>query len=70
MAVLTEQTKEESLMMLWLKDQRQRVMYRLEAGKERNGSRKTQTLMTVTETKQWMWEWGRGDGCWAYHTFP
>lgn len=44
-------------MMLWLKDQRQLVMYRLEVGKKRNGSMKTQGLqMTVTKTKQWIWE--------------
>ena len=40
MTVFTEQRKEESLMMLWLKDQQQWVMYRLEVGKKRNGSMK------------------------------
>lgn len=44
MIVFTEQRKEESLMMLWLKDQKQLAMRRLEAGKKRNGSMKTQRL--------------------------
>lgn len=44
MTVFTEQRKEESLMMLWLKDQQQWVMYRLEVGKKRNGSMKMQRL--------------------------
>lgn len=57
MTVFTEQRKEESLMMLWLKDQQQLVMYRLEVGKKRNGSMKTQRVcMTVTKTHQWIRE--------------
>lgn len=36
MTVFTEQRKEEErLMMLWLKDQQQWVMYRLEVGKKK-----------------------------------
>lgn len=61
MTVFTEQRKEESLMMLWLKDQQQLVMYWLEIGKKRNGAVKTQRLwMSLTKTKPWMWE-GEGN---------
>lgn len=39
------------------------VMYRLEVGKKRNGSMKTQRLsMRVTQSKQWIWERGGEPG--------
>lgn len=41
---LYEQRKEERLMMLWLKDQQQWVMYRLGGWWKRNGSKKMQRL--------------------------
>lgn len=69
MIVFTEQRKEESLMMLWLKDQKQLAMRRLEAGKKRNGSMKTQRLwMSVTGTYQWIGEGKRSRGS-AYNKF-
>lgn len=52
MTVFTEQRKEESLMMLWLKDQQQLVMYRLEVGKKRNGSMKTQRVYVTLDKDQ------------------
>lgn len=52
MTVFTEQRKEESLMMLWLKDQQQLVMYRLEVGKKRNGSMKTQRVYMTVDKDQ------------------